>query len=62
MMKKPNTIEKELNEIRLDFYEKTKGLSPSEMNEYIRSHVSSVHQKHGIQTISTLKTERKAVL
>ena len=63
-MNKPNNIEKELNAIRVDFYEKTKGMSPSEMNAYIKAQVTPFHQKHGIQTIHEAKTDhgRRAAL
>ena len=58
-MSKPNTIERELNAIRADFYEKTKGMTPSEMNAYIKTQVAPVHQKYGIQTVSRVKTNNE---
>ena len=63
-MKKPNNIETELNAIRADFYEKTRGMSPSEINAYLKAQVAPVHQKYGIKTISEAKTnnERRAAL
>ena len=51
-MKKQNNIETDLNKIRAEFYEKTKGMSPSEMNAYIKAQVAPVHQKYGIRPVS----------
>ena len=62
-MSNPNNIEKELNAIRADFYEKTKGMSSAEMNAYIRAQVEPVHKEYGIKTISRVKpTPRRASL
>ena len=55
-MRKPNKIEREINTIRTTFYEKTKGMSPSEMNTYIKEQVAPVHKKYGIQTVSEVKS------
>ena len=52
MMKKPNTIEKEINAIRVDFYEKTKGMSPSEMNAYIKEQTEPIHKEFGITPVN----------
>ena len=51
-MKKQNDIEIELNTIRVDFYEKTKDMTPSERVAYLKAQVAPVHQKYGIHTIS----------
>ena len=54
-----NNIETELNAIRADFYEKTKDMSSSERVAYLKEQVAPVHQKYGIQTISTAKTNNE---
>jgi hypothetical protein len=55
-MVKTNHIERELNEIRSDFYEKTKDMSPSEMNAYIKSLAATAEQQHGIQTLEVTQS------
>ena len=59
-MKKQNDIEKELNAIRVDLYEKTRDMLPSERVAYIRAQVAPVHKKYGIHTVSGPKTNSKA--
>ena len=49
-MKKLNKVEREINAIRVDFYEKTKGMSPSEMNAYIKKSAEHINKKHGLST------------
>ena len=63
-MTKPNNIEIELNTIRENLYEDIKGMSPSEMNAYIKAQVDPIHKKYGIHTISETKVggRRKAAL
>ncbi|MCL1876051.1 MAG: hypothetical protein FWF87_07325 [Synergistaceae bacterium] len=46
-----NPVEKELNVIRADFYEKTKDMSPNERIAYIKEQTELVHEKFGINTI-----------
>ena len=61
-MKKVNSIEKELNTIRIDLYEKTKDMSPSEMNAYIHAQVAPALKKYGIKTVGGPKSDaRRAV-
>ena len=55
MMKKPNNTENELNAIRVEFYEKTKGMSPSEMNAYIAAQIEPVQKEFGMQPINAPK-------
>jgi len=47
---KNNPVERELNAIRADFYEKTKDMSPSKRVEYIKAQTAAVHDKFGITT------------
>ncbi|MDR1872944.1 MAG: hypothetical protein LBS60_13670 [Deltaproteobacteria bacterium] len=52
-MIKPNTIEDELNKIRLEIYEETKDLSPSEYHEYWRKHGERIAKEFGITIIKS---------
>ena len=62
-MKKPNTIEKEIDEIRVRLYEEIKGMSPAEMNAYLRAQVAPIEKEFGIKAVSRSKIdERRAAL
>ena len=50
-MKKPNRVEKEINTIRVALYEEVKGMSPSEMNAYMRTQVAPLHEQYGIRPV-----------
>ena len=54
---KNNDIEKELNLIRIDFYEKTKNMTSSERVAFIKSQVDPIHQKYGIRTVNKIRTK-----
>ena len=49
---KPNNIEKELDAIRVEFYEKTKGMSFAEKNAYIKAQTEPALKEFGIRTVS----------
>jgi hypothetical protein len=51
-MKKNNTIEDELDAIRIELYEATKGMTTSERNEYLRQQVKPVCEKFGLKPIA----------
>jgi hypothetical protein len=51
-MKKPNTIEAELNEIRVQYYEATKGMTPEEEIAYVRAQVEPIHKQFNIHPVS----------
>lgn len=63
-MRNPNTIENELNKIRVSLYEETKGMSPSEITAYIKSQTTPIHQKYAIHTVngSELRGKYKGIL
>ena len=62
-MKKPNTIEAELNAIRAGLYEEMKDMSPSEMTAYMKAQVAPLKKKYGIRTLNETKAdERRSVL
>jgi hypothetical protein len=47
-MKKDNTIEKEINQIRLQIYEETKDMDPSELTEYYMKSAEAASKKYGL--------------
>jgi hypothetical protein len=51
-MKNRNTIEDELDAIRVDLYEKTKGMTSAEANAYIREQTAPVNEKYGIKPVA----------
>ena len=51
-MRNNNLAEDELNAIRANFYEITKGMSPSERIAYIKTQTAPIHEKFGIYTIA----------
>jgi hypothetical protein len=54
-MKKPNTIEQEINEIRLRIYEKTKNMSIEERAERLNRIGEAAAKKYGFKRISRAK-------
>ena len=50
-MKKNNTIEQEINEIRLSIYEETKDMSLDERVEYTRKMAEPVIRRYGLKVI-----------
>jgi hypothetical protein len=63
-MRKPNSIEHELNAVRIDLYEQTKGMTPSERVTYYRKLTSSVCMEFGIRTLNEIdnNSQKRAVL
>jgi hypothetical protein len=53
-MRNGNTIEEELNEIRVDLYEKTKGMTPDEEIIYLRSLSTPILKEFGIHTVNNM--------
>ena len=54
-MKRPNTIEQEINEIRLRIYEKTKDMTPQERAERVNRIAEAAAKKYGFKYISRVK-------
>ena len=50
-VKKPNTIEKDINEIRLAIYEKTKNMTPQQLTEYYRKSGEKSAKKYGFKLV-----------
>ena len=52
-MKTINKIEQEVNQIRLDIYEKTKDMTPSQLTEYYRKSGEATAQKYGFKIVAS---------
>ena len=57
-MKTPNTIEQEINQIRLSIYEKTKDMTPTQLTEYYRKSGEASAKKYGFKIVASAR-ERK---
>jgi hypothetical protein len=55
-MKKPNTIEQEINKIRLAIYEETKDMTPAQRAERVNKIGEAAAQKYGFKIIASAKT------
>ena len=56
--KTPNTIEQEINEIRLKIYEATKDMTPEQLTEYYRKSGEASAKKYGFQIVSSTKDKK----
>ena len=56
-MKKKNTIEDELDAIRVSLYEETKNMSPSELTAYIKAQTEPMLKEHGITPVRGVQTQ-----
>jgi hypothetical protein len=54
-MKTLNTIEQDVNQIRLGIYEKTKDMTPSQLTEYYRKSGEASAQKYGFKIVASAK-------
>ena len=65
-MKRANTFEDELNEIRVKLYEQIKDMTIDERVVYLKSLADPVLKEYGLQTLNQIKVdeqrEREAVL
>ena len=50
-MRKPNTIEDEIDKIRLAHYEKTKHMTPEQHVEYIRRKTDPIIKQYGFKMV-----------
>jgi len=50
-MKKNNTIEQDINKIRLAIYEETKNMTPEERVEYTRRTTEPIIKQYGLKVI-----------
>ena len=65
-MKRANTFEDELNEIRIKLYEETKDMTDEEHVAYIKSLAAPILKEYGLQTLKQIKEdeqrEKEAIL
>jgi len=50
-------FEQEINEIRLALHEKTKDMTPAELNEYYRKSTEDTIKEYGFKTVTRIKTD-----
>ena len=58
-MKRPDTFEDELDEIRVKLYEETKGMTAEEHVAYIKSLAAPVLKEYGLRTLNQVKAEEQ---
>jgi hypothetical protein len=54
-MKKPNTIEQEINQIRLAIYEETKNMTPAQRAERVNKIGEAAAKKYGFKIVESAK-------
>ena len=54
-MKTPNTIEQEINQIRLRIYEETKDMTPAQRAERVNKIGEKAAQKYGFKIVASAK-------
>jgi soluble cytochrome b562 len=52
-MKTISKIEQEVNQIRLNIYEKTKNMTPTQLTEYYRKSGETTAQKYGFKIVAS---------
>jgi hypothetical protein len=52
-MKTTNVIEKEVNQIRLQIYEKTKDMTPAQLTSYYRKSGEESAKKYGFKIVAS---------
>jgi hypothetical protein len=57
MSKNDNTIEDEIDAIRLDLYERTKHMSTEELLAFIKKETAPIHKQFGTRSISGIDEE-----
>jgi hypothetical protein len=57
-MKPISSIEKEVNQIRLQIYEKTKDMTPAQLTEYYRKSGEASAKKYGFKVITSAKENK----
>jgi len=56
-MKINNDFEQEVNQIRLALHEKTKDMTPTELNEYYRKSTEDTIKEYGFKTVTHIKAD-----
>ena len=54
-MKVNNAIEREINQIRLEIYEKTKDMTPAQITEYYKKSTEDTVKKYGFKVVANAK-------
>ena len=54
-MNRQNTIEEEVNQIRLQIYEKTKEMTPSQLTEYYMQSTKAIIEEYGFRVVASAK-------
>ena len=57
-MKRPNTIEQEINQIRLQIYEETKDMTPQERVDRVNKIGEAAALKYGFKIIKSAKEKQ----
>jgi hypothetical protein len=57
-MRTMNTIEREINQIRLGIYERTKNMTPAQLTEYYKKDTDAVIKEYGFRVIASAKDVR----
>ena len=52
-MKPSNTIEQEVNQIRLSIYERTKDMTPAELTEYYKKSTEATIKEYGFKIVDS---------
>lgn len=60
-MKTINTIEQEVDKIRLRIYEKTKDMTPAQLTEYFKKSGENSAKKYGFKIITGTNKKRQTV-
>jgi hypothetical protein len=58
-MKTDDVIEQEVDKIRLHLYEKTKGMTPSQLTEYYQKSGEASAKKYGFKIIADAKVAQR---
>jgi hypothetical protein len=58
-MKRPNTFEDELDEIRIKLYEETKNMTVKEQVAYFNSLAAPILQEYGLRTLNQIKADEQ---
>jgi len=56
-MKTPNTIERDINRIRLAIYEETKGMTPEQRVERVNKIGQAAAKQYGFKVVASARTE-----
>jgi len=57
-MKAISPIEQEVNQIRLEIYEKTKDMTPTQITDYYKQSTEATIQKYGFKVVKNAKEQR----